>query len=275
MIVIVNLTVITLIWHDSHLHKPMYFFLANLAFIEILYTTAITPNSLKSFLQEDRTISFIGCFTQIYFFVALAGSECILLSVMAYDRYIAICHPLLYSLKMNSSFCIHLVMLSWVIGFLNSLLQTMFLASLPYCNDHKVSSFFCDIPPLLKLSCEHNKYLEIFVNLIGECILVGDLVLTIISYIAVIKTVIRTPRKNRSYKTFSTCGSHLTVVTLFFGTILIPFLHPSSPSSGQDKVLAVIYGVITPLINPFIYTIRNADFQKAIEKWIINRNQFH
>ncbi|KAG8541335.1 hypothetical protein GDO81_026647 [Engystomops pustulosus] len=177
-------------------------------------------------------------------------------------------------MQMNPSHCVNLAVLSWSIGFLNSLLQTVHLASLPYCKDNKVNNFFCDIPPLLKLSCKHSKYLEIFVNLIGESILVGDLVLTITSYIFIIRMVLRTPRKSASYKMFSTCGSHLTVVTLFFGTLLIPFLHPSSPSSGQDEVVAVIYGVITPLINPFIYSIRNTDFQKTIER-SLHRNIFH
>ncbi|KAG8537599.1 hypothetical protein GDO81_024228 [Engystomops pustulosus] len=193
---------------------------------------------------------------------------------MAYDRYIAICHPLLYPMQMNPSHCVNLAVLSWSIGFLNSLCQTLHLASLPYCKGNKVDNFFCDIPPLLKMSCEHSKYLELFVLLIGECILAGDLVLTITSYIFIIRMVLTTPRKSASYKMFSTCGSHLTVVTLFFGTLLMPYLHPSSPSSGQDKVLAVIYGVITPLINPFIYSIRNTDFQKAIEKSILHRNSY-
>lgn len=170
------------------------------------------------------------------------------------------------------SHCVHLAVLSWTIGFLNSLIQTIYLTSLPYCKDKKLSHFFCDIPPILRLSCEHNKFVEHFVNLIGECIIVCGLSLTLTSYIVIIKTVLRNPNKISRYKTFSTCGSHLIVVTLFF-TVPIPFLHPSSNSSSvEEKVVGFMYAVVTPFLNPFIYTIRNTDFQRAVDKWINLRN---
>ncbi|KAG8540190.1 hypothetical protein GDO81_019733 [Engystomops pustulosus] len=205
-----NLTIITMIQLETQLHKPMYFFLANLSLIEVFYTTTIMPNSLRNFLHEDMTISYIGCFTQIYFFVAFGGSECILL----------------------------------------------------------LSHFFCDIPPILRLSCEHNTYVEHFVNLIGGCLVISGFSIILGSYIVIIKTVLQTSGRNRKYKIFSTAGSHLIVVTLFF-TLLIPFLHPhSSSSSDEEKVVSMIYAVVTPLLNPFIYSIRNKDFQKAVKKKI-------
>lgn len=273
MTVIGNLTIIVIIRYDSHLHKPMYFFLANLSFIEIFYTTAITPNSLKNFLQENRTISFVGCFTQMFFFIGLGSSECVLLSTMAYDRYAAICQPLFYSTIMNPSFCIQLMMLSWSIGFSNSLLHTVYTASLPFCRDRSVNHFFCDAPSVSELSCSETRLNELVSISIGGCIIVASLILTLISYVCILRAVLNINSVSGRQKAFSTCGSHLLVVALYFGTVILTYLLPGSPSYNEQKrVLSVIYGIVTPFLNPLIYSFKNNDFQNAINKNILNRH---
>ncbi|KAG9465565.1 hypothetical protein GDO78_018088 [Eleutherodactylus coqui] len=225
-----NLTIIAIIKQESHLHKPMYFFLANLSFLEIFYTSAITPKALRNLLQESKSISFVGCFTQMFFFVALGSSECVLLTVMAYDRYIAICQPLFYSAPM-----------------------------LPFCKDHLIRHFFCDIPSLLKLSCRDTYPNELVATFVGGFVIV---------------VVLRIRSEKGRQKAFSTCGSHLIVVTIFFVTVILTYILPGSDSyNEQKKVLSVMYGVMTPLINPIIYSFRSADFQKAINKRISHRSR--
>lgn len=264
--VIGNVMIITVIQLDANLHKPMYFFLKNLSFLEIFYTTTTIPSSVINVLFNDGTISIVGCFTQMFFFVALGGSECILLTVMAYDRYNAICQPLRYSKLMNPSLCLHLAVISWSTGVLNSLIQTSSVVLLPICKSNEIGNFFCDLPALLK-SCGGNTLGNFLALLIGEGIITGSLTLTILSYIYIIRAVLRASRKHTIYKTFSTCSSHLTVVIFFFGTILIPFILPSSPSSFEtDRAPSIIYGVLTPFLNPFIYSIRNKDFKEAVVK---------
>ncbi|XP_075720760.1 olfactory receptor 5F1-like [Rhinoderma darwinii] len=267
-----NLMIIVIIQQESCLHKPMYFFLANLSFLEIFYTSAITPNGLRNLLQDHKAISFVGCFTQMFFFVALGSSECVLLTVMAYDRYVAICQPLFYSTCMNPTLCVQLLCLSWGIGFLNSLVHTVYTAMLPFCKDHLIRHFFCDIPSLLKLSCRDtypNQLVSIFV---GGSVIVGSFMLTLLSYIYILRVVLRIPSKKGRQKAFSTCGSHLIVVTLFFGTVILTYILPGSDSYNEQKrVLSVMYGVMTPLINPIIYSFRNIDFQNAINKRISQR----
>ncbi|XP_077317149.1 olfactory receptor 5F1-like [Lithobates pipiens] len=264
-----NLTVILIIRLDSDLHKPMYFFLANLAFLEIFYTTATTPNTLKNLLQKNRTISFVGCFTQMFFFIGLGSAVCVLLSVMAYDRYVAICQPLVYSAVMIPSFCIRLTVVSWSCGFFNAFVQTIYTSTLPFCKDHVIHHFFCDIPSLVKLSCSDADFNELVSILVRGCIIIGSFVLTLISYIFILRTVLRIPTMNGRKKVFSTCGSHLIVVTLFFGTGIITYMLPGSSSfSDHNRVLSVVYGVLTPFINPLIYSFRNTDFQHATTKII-------
>ncbi|KAG8596500.1 hypothetical protein GDO81_001935 [Engystomops pustulosus] len=262
-----NLVIIFVIRSDFRLHKPMYFFISNLSILEIIYTTTITPNTLRNFLTEDRSISFVGCFTQMFFFIALGGSECVLLTVMAYDRYIAICHPLLYSKYMNSFCCSQLLLLSYFVGSLNSLVHTVYAAVLPYCREHQVAHFFCDHPALLKLSCQDTYPNELCILLVGGFVVIGGLMLTIISYICILRAVLNIQSIAAKPKALSTCGSHLLVVTLFFGTIISTYMHPGfSYSTEQNRVLSIMYGVLTPLINPIIYSFRNADFLKAIRK---------
>ncbi|KAM4707044.1 olfactory receptor 2G3-like [Discoglossus pictus] len=265
--IIGNFMVIVIIQIDSRLHTPMYFFLMNLALIEILYTTAITPNTLKNLLEKDKRISFSGCFIQMFVFITLGGSECVLLGTMAYDRYIAICHPLYYSTIMNQSLCINLALICWTIGLLNSLVHTILTSRLSYCNDRLIKHYFCEIPPLLKIACKDTTVNELVVFLVGGCVIVGSLILTLVSYVFVIDAVMVIPGLTGKQKAFSTCTSHLVVVTIFFGTVIFTYLRPTSHSStNKDHVISLTYSVLTPLINPIIYSYRNKDFQKALEK---------
>ncbi|XP_073410933.1 olfactory receptor 8I2-like [Dendrobates tinctorius] len=270
--IIGNFMIIVIIQRESCLHKPMYFFLANLSFLEIFYTSAVTPNNLGNLLQEKKTISFVGCFTQMFFFIGLGSSECVLLTVMAYDRYIAICHPLLYSTRMSPSLCVWLLCLSWAIGFSNSLVHTVYTALLPFCKDHLIRHFFCDIPSLLKLSCRNTYPNELVSLFVGGFVIVGSFMLTLLSYIHILKVVLKIPSQSGRKKAFSTCGSHLIVVVIFFGTVISTYILPGTDSySEQKRLLSVMYGVMTPLINPVIYSFRNADFQNAINKMISQR----
>ncbi|KAM5191639.1 olfactory receptor 8I2-like [Mantella aurantiaca] len=272
MTIIGNLMIIIIIRYDSHLHKPMYFFLANLSFLEMFYTTAITPNSLKNFLQENRSISFVGCFTQMFFFIGLGSSECVLLSTMAYDRYVAICQPLLYSVIMNPSFCIQLTVLSWSIGFSNSLVHTVYTATLPFCRERSINHFFCDIPSVAEISCSEKFVNELVSSLVGGCVIVASFTLILISYVCILRAVLRIKSASGRQKAFSTCGSHLLVVVLFFGTVILTYVLPGSLSYNEQKrVLSVMYGIVTPFMNPFIYSLRNNDFQNAINNKIRNR----
>lgn len=262
-----NSLVITLVSLDYHLQTPMYFFLLNLAVIELLYTTVITPNTLRNLLDEEKAISFTGCFIQMFAFVTLGGSECVLLGIMAYDRYVAICQPLLYTIIMHKSLCLCLVFICWVIGFINSLVNTVLTAILPYCHDRLIRHYFCEIPPLLKISCKDTHINELVVFLVGGCVIVGPFLLTLTSYTLVIRAVIKIPTVSGKRKAFSTCTSHLLVVSIFFGTVILTYLHPYSWSFyNHDHIISLVYAVVTPLINPLIYSFRNKDVQSALQR---------
>ncbi|XP_063799896.1 olfactory receptor 5V1-like [Pseudophryne corroboree] len=264
-----NSMVIAVVSLDPHLHTPMYFFLFNLAVIELLYTNVVIPNTLRNLLNEDKNISFVGCFIQMFAFITLGGSECVLLGIMAYDRYVAICKPLLYTIMMNMSLCIYLVVMCWVIGCVNSLVNTVLTATLPYCHDRLIRHYFCEIPPLLKIACKNTHTNELVVFLVGGFVMVGPFLLTLISYSFVISAVIKIPSATGKRKAFSTCTSHLMVVTIFYGTIILTYLRPPSQSFyNHDHIVSLAYAIVTPLINPFIYSFRNKDVQSALRKII-------
>ncbi|KAG8455572.1 hypothetical protein GDO86_001678, partial [Hymenochirus boettgeri] len=262
-----NVLVLTVIYLDLHLYKPMYFFLSNLAVLEILYTTTIIPNTLSMFFHKDKSISFVGCFTQMFIFISLGGSECVLLGTMAYDRYVAICHPLQYITIMNQSFCFSLVVTCWSIGFLNSLVHTILTVMLPFCHSHNIDHYFCEIPCILKLSCKDTTLNNMLIFFMGGSMTVGSLILTLVSYACIVAAVMKIPSITGRYKTFSTCASHLVVVSIFFGTVIFIYIRPTSESSSdQTQLISVIYGVFTPLFNPLIYSFRNQEFQRALLK---------
>nr|XP_033779141.1 olfactory receptor 5F1-like [Geotrypetes seraphini] len=262
-----NLTIIVIVKLDLHLHTPMYFFLSYLAVVEILYTTTTVPKMLANFLQENKTISFNGCFTQMFFFVNFGSIECVLLAVMAYDRYVAICSPLHYSVIMNRQVCLRLAAVSVFIAFINGLVQAVFTSRLPFCKNTTINHFICDIPPLLKLSCSDTRLNEFFVYLLGGFVIVGSFVLTLISYAYIVTTILKIRTSKGRRKAFSTCTSHLTVVSIFFGTLTYTYVRPASNYSlDDDKVVFIIYSTVTPLLNPFIYSFRNRDIQGAFRR---------
>ncbi|KAM4707043.1 olfactory receptor 2G3-like [Discoglossus pictus] len=262
-----NLMVIVIIRLDSRLYTPMYFFLQNLALIEILYTSAVTPNTLKNLLDKNKTISFAGCLIQMFIFISLGGSECLLLGTMAYDRYVAICHPLLYTTIMNPYLCLRLAMICWFAGLGNALLHTTLTSQLPFCHNFHINHYFCEIPSILKISCQDTRINEMLIFIFGGSITVSSLILTLVSYACIVATVLRISGKTVKYKTFSTCTSHLMVVSIFFGTVIFIYLRPVTQSStDQDRVVSLAYGVLTPLFNPIIYSFRNQEFQLAFQK---------
>ncbi|XP_034957486.2 olfactory receptor 11L1 [Zootoca vivipara] len=270
-----NVVIISVVKLESYLHSPMYSFLQNLSFLEIWYTTTIVPKMLSSLLMENKSISFSGCMIQLYFFVFFGATECFLLSVMAYDRYLAICDPLHYAEAMNTQFCTRLAIGSWVIGLFTGLLPSLLISRLRFCRSNQINHFFCDIPPLLKLSCSNTSTTEMSIFVLSILVLFTCFLLTLVSYAFIIKTILKIPSVSGRKKTFSTCGSHLAVVVIYYGTMISMYVRPSaSLSSELNKVVSVFYTVLTPLLNPVIYSLRNKDFKDALQK-LVNRKCLH
>ncbi|KAM7150579.1 LOW QUALITY PROTEIN: olfactory receptor 6N1-like [Macrochelys suwanniensis] len=246
-----NTLIIALVVADQHLHTPMYFFLGNLSCLEICYTSTILPRMLASLLTGDKTISVNGCLTQLYFFGALAATECYLLAAMSYDRYLAICRPLHYSSLMNTRFCFQLAAGSWVNGCLSITILTLFILQFIFCGPNEIDHFYCDSIPLMKLSCG-DKQVIILVDFILSCIVsLLPFILTLTSYVCIIATILRIPSTTGRQKAFSTCSSHLIVVTIFYGTIMIVYMLPKRDTLGVlKKVLSLCYTVLTPLVTP-------------------------
>uniref|UniRef100_A0A8C8S0Z3 Olfactory receptor n=1 Tax=Pelusios castaneus TaxID=367368 RepID=A0A8C8S0Z3_9SAUR len=263
-----NLLILVLVVVDHHLHTPMYFFLANLSFLEICYTTVIAPRlMLASLLTGDRTISFRGCITQFYVFGSMIATECLLLSVMSYDRYLAICKPLHYAVLMNGRFCIQLTVCSWVSGFLAPLTTMLLMLQLTFCGTNELDHFFCDLNPMLKLACTDTHSLDIAALILCSILTLPPFLLTLTSYVCIITSILRIPSSTGRQKAFSTCSSHLIVVTIFYGTLVIVYLLPNSDALRDlNKMFSIFYGVLTPLVNPLIYSLRNKEVKEALRK---------
>ncbi|XP_066428779.1 olfactory receptor 10A3-like, partial [Eleutherodactylus coqui] len=250
---------------SSNLHTPMYFFLANFSFLEECYISTITPNMLKNLLSDDKTITFYGCAVQMYCFLLLGSTECYLLAAMAYDRYNAICHPLLYNVIMSRNACVKLIVNSWLIGLMAAIIQTSLTFSLPFCGPNKINHFYCDIPPVMALACTDTKFNEIVTFIIVLLLIVGAFLLTIVSYTRIIWTIIKYHSTAGIKKAFSTCTSHLIVVTIFYGSASTMYLRPKSTyGTDMDKFISLMYTVIAPLLNPFIYSLRNNEVKYAL-----------
>ncbi|XP_006036051.1 olfactory receptor 10A4-like [Alligator sinensis] len=259
-----NLIIIFLTLMDAALQTPMYFFLRNLSFLEICYTSVNIPKLLANLLWNHRTISFLGCATQTYFSFFLGGSECFLLASMAYDRYVAICKPLHYPVLMNRKVCMRLAAGSWLSGVFMSFGLTSMVFTLPFCGSNKINHFFCDIPPLLKLACGDTSIIETAVFMVATVFVTIPFMLILMSYIRIISTIMRMPEGEGRRKAFSTCSSHLIVVTLFFGSACVTYLKPnSSYSTDTDKFLSLFYTFFTPMLNPIIYSLRNKEVKGA------------
>ncbi|KAK7801985.1 hypothetical protein U0070_005972, partial [Myodes glareolus] len=262
-----NLLIILAIGTDSRLHTPMYFFLSNLSFVDLCFSSTTVPKVLAMHTLGTQAISFSGCLTQMYFLFMFVDMDDFLLAVMAYDRYVAICHPLHYTTKMTQKVCVLMVAGSWITANLNVLLHTLLMARLSFCGDNAIPHFFCDITPLLKLSCSDTHINELMILTEGAVVTVTPFVCILISYIHITSAVLRVSSPRGRWKAFSTCGSHLTVVCLFYGTIVAVYFNPASAhSSEMDTAATVLYTVVTPMLNPFIYSLRNRDLKGALYK---------
>uniref|UniRef100_A0A8C8ZSK4 G-protein coupled receptors family 1 profile domain-containing protein n=1 Tax=Prolemur simus TaxID=1328070 RepID=A0A8C8ZSK4_PROSS len=259
-----NIFTVVIIITDLHLHSPMYFLLANLSFIDFCLSSVTTPKMITDFLKESKTISFEGCMCQIFFGHFFGGGEMVLLVSMAYDHYVAICKPLHYSSIMNRHVCVGLVMTSWIIGFVHSISQLVLIIKLPFCGPRELDSFFCDIPLVIKLACTDTYILEMLIKADSGALAIICFILLLISYSHILFTVCLHSKDGAS-KALSTCTAHITVVVLFFGPCIFIYLWPVS-ITWVDKFLAVFYAVITPLLNPVIYTLRNKEIKNAMKR---------
>lgn len=264
-----NITIIVIISVDAALHSPMYFFLRNLSFLELGFTTVTIPNMLRNLCLEESRISFIGCAVQLYFFFVFGVTECVLLSVMSYDRYVAICIPLRYTTIMNRRVCVQLTLVSCVTGFLVATGHTTYIFNLSFCRNNVINHFFCEIQPLLMLVCGDTYWNEVQIIAFSGLILMLPVSLILMSYAQIITTILKMKAAKSRSKIFSTCSSHLMVVTLFYGAALFMYTRPkSSFSLDTDKWLSLIYSVITPILNPIIYSLRNKEVKGALWKLV-------
>ncbi|XP_047685321.1 olfactory receptor 13C3-like [Prionailurus viverrinus] len=273
VILLGNSPLIILILLDSRLYTPMYFFLGNLSLLDICYTSSFTPSVLIHFLSQKKNISFTRCVVQMSVSYTMGSTECVLLAVMAYDRYVAICNPLRYPIIMSKALCIQMAALSWGLGFLNSLTETILAIRLPFCGKNVINQFVCEILAFVKLACADISLNEIAIMLGNVIFLFSPLLLICISYIFILSTVLRINSAEGRKKAFSTCSAHLTVVTVFYGTILFMYMKPKSKDSAVDKLIALFYGVVTPMLNPIIYSLRNTEVLGAMRK-LMRRHWF-
>uniref|UniRef100_A0A8C9USI8 Olfactory receptor n=1 Tax=Spermophilus dauricus TaxID=99837 RepID=A0A8C9USI8_SPEDA len=256
---------------DPRLHTPMYFFLGNLSFLDICYTSSSIPSVLIIFMSERISISFLSCTLQMFFTLGLGSTECVLLAVMAYDRYVAICNPLRYPIIMNKVLYMHLAVWSWAIGCMNSLVQTVMTMVLPFCGNNVIDHLTCEILALLKLVCSDISMNVLIMTVASVVLLVIPLLLIFVSYIFILSSILKINSAEGRKKAFSTCSAHLTVVILFYGSALFMYTKPKSKNTKvSDEIIGLSYGVITPMLNPIIYSLRNKEVKEAVKK-ILNR----
>ncbi|KAG9461265.1 hypothetical protein GDO78_017492, partial [Eleutherodactylus coqui] len=261
-----HMFIILLYRFSSNLHTPMYFFLANFSLLEICYLSSTVPKMLINLLSQHKTITFYGYALQMCILLLMGSAECCMLAAMAYDRYNAICHPLLYNNIMKRVICIMLVIGSWFAGTIVGILQTTLIFSLPFCNSNRINNFYCDIPPLMSLACTKTQFNEIIMLILTFIIVLGPFILTVISYANIIWTIIKHHSAGMRTKAFSTCTSHLIVVSMFYGSGSIMYLRPrSSYGMNEEKFLSLMYTIIAPLVNPFMYSVRNNDVKNAVK----------
>ncbi|KAM4832359.1 olfactory receptor 4K14-like [Urocitellus parryii] len=260
-----NIVIVTLIITDPHLHSPMYFFLANLSFVDMWLSSVTTPKMITDFLRENKTISFAGCMCQIFFAHFIAASEMVLLVSMAYDRYVAICKPLHYSTIMSLQRCTGLVVSSWTTGFVHAMSHLAVIVQLPFCGPREIDSFFCDMPLVIKLACMDSYNLDTLMNVDCGFVVVTCFILLLIPYTYILLSVSQRSKSGAS-KALSTCSAHITVVVIFFVPCIFIYVWPLN-ITWLDKFLAVFYSVFTPLLNPAIYTLRNKEIKKALKRF--------
>uniref|UniRef100_A0A8C3RT86 Olfactory receptor n=1 Tax=Chelydra serpentina TaxID=8475 RepID=A0A8C3RT86_CHESE len=262
-----NVLIIVLVVADQHLHTPMYFFLGNLSCLETCYTSTVLPRVLAGLLTGDRTISVGGCIVQLYCFASLVATECCLLAVMSYDRYLAICRPLHYAALMNDRFSLQLAVGSWLSGFTVSTNTACWMSQMIFCGPNEIDHFLCDYIALIKLSCSDTSQMVLVIFLLSFIIIILPFLLTLTSYVCIISTILRIPSTTGRQKAFSTCSSHLIIVAIFYGTLITVYMFPDTAALRDlNKVLSVFYTVLTPLANPLIYSLRNKEVKEALRK---------
>ncbi|XP_052051389.1 olfactory receptor 1468-like [Apodemus sylvaticus] len=262
-----NLIIIILILLDSHLHTPMYLFLTNLSFTDLCFSSVTMPKLLQNMQSQVPSIPYAGCLAQIYFFILFGDLESLLLVAMAYDRYVAICFPLHYTSIMSPKLCVSLVLLCWVLTTLYAMLHTLLLTRLSFCKHNVIPHFFCDLSALLKLACSDIHINELMILIIGGLVVILPFLLIIVSYALIVSSILKVSSTRGIHKVFSTCGSHLSVVSLFYGTVIGLYLCPSANNSTlKDTVMSMMYTVVTPMLNPFIYSLRNRDMKEALKR---------
>ncbi|XP_008156177.2 olfactory receptor 7A5-like [Eptesicus fuscus] len=264
-----NLVIILAVSSDSHLHTPMYFFLSNLSLVDICFTSTTVPKMLWNIQTQSKVITYEGCITQMYFFILFAVLDNFILTVMAYDRFVAICHPLHYMVIMNPWLCGLLVLVSWIMSVLNSLLESLMVLGLHFCSDLEIPHFFCELNQVVQLACSdtflNNMIMYFSAGLLGG----GPLAGILYSYSKILSSICGIPSAQGKYKAFSTCASHLSVVSLFYGTSLGVYLSSAATQSSHSSATAsVMYTVVTPMLNPFIYSLRNKDIKKALQRFL-------
>ncbi|KAM4855428.1 olfactory receptor 7A17-like [Urocitellus parryii] len=262
-----NLLIILATISDSHLHTPMYFFLSNLSFVDICFTSTTIPKMLVNIQTQSKAITYAGCITQIHFFVLFGGLDDFLLSVMAYDRFVAICHPLHYMVIMNCRLCGLLVLVSWVVSFLHALVQSLMMLLLSFCTDLEIPHFFCEINQVVQRACSDNFLNEVMLYFAAVLLGGGPLIGILYSYCKIVSSIRAISSAQGKYKAFSTCVSHLSVVSLFYGTSIGVYLSSSmTPNSRSIATASMMYTVVTPMLNPFIYSLRNKDIKSTLRR---------
>ncbi|XP_007538130.1 olfactory receptor 11H12-like [Erinaceus europaeus] len=262
-----NGVIVCALWCDHRLHTPMYMFLGNFSFLEIWYVSSTVPKMLINFLSETKTISFVGCFLQFYFFFSLGTSECFLLTIMAFDRYLAICCPLHYPNVMTGHLCIKLVIICWVCGFLWFLIPIVLISQMPFCGPYIIDHVVCDPGPLFALLCASAPTVQQLCYTLSSLVIFGNFLFILGSYTLVLLAVLRMPSATGRHKAFSTCGSHLTVVSLFYGSLMTMYVSPGlGHSVRMQKIATLFYAMVTPFFNPLIYSLRNKEIKAALRK---------
>ncbi|XP_004589113.2 olfactory receptor 6P1 [Ochotona princeps] len=271
-----NTLIVSTIWFTPSLHRPMYFFLGHLSFLELWYINVTIPRLLGAFLTQDGRVSYTGCMTQLYFFIALACTECVLLAMMAYDRYLAICEPLRYPSLMPASLSTRLAAASWGSGFFSSMMKLLFISRLSYCGPNIINHFFCDISPLLNLTCSDKEQAELVDFLLALVMILLPLLAVVSSYAAIIAAILRIPTAQGRHRAFSTCASHLAVVVIYYSSTLFTYARPRAMYMfNHNKIISVLYTVIVPFLNPAIYCLRNTEVKDAFRKTVLGRCHCH
>uniref|UniRef100_A0A8C6H4U4 Olfactory receptor n=1 Tax=Mus spicilegus TaxID=10103 RepID=A0A8C6H4U4_MUSSI len=262
-----NLGMITLIWADPRLHTPMYFFLSHLSFVDMCSSSSIAPKMLCDIFAEEKRISFMGCAAQMWFFGFFVGTECFLLASMAYDRYTAICKPLLYTLLMSQRVCVHLVVGPYAFAIINITTHTTLAFCLPFCGSNTINHFFCDVSPLLSLACADSSVNKVVLFVLSGAIGVFSGLIIIVSYVSILMTIFKIQTADGKQKAFSTCSSHLAAVSILYGTLFFIYVRPSASFSFNiNKMISLFYTVVIPMLNPLIYSLRNKEVKGAFRR---------